>query len=75
MASCSALEERKLFSLAVFIDKLDGVESETSAVEHVAQAAEPENFAFVMNVGRLTDAASYTLAPGNELRRARADAY
>lgn len=42
-------------------------------VELVAQTAEPDNFAFVMNVGRLIDAASYTLAPGHELRRARAN--
>jgi hypothetical protein len=32
----------------------------------------PGNYAFVMNVGSLTDAASYTLAPGQELRRANA---
>jgi hypothetical protein len=30
----------------------------------------PENFAFVMNVARLTDSATYLLAPGHLLRRA-----
>jgi len=33
----------------------------------------PESYAFVMNVWHLSDAASYTLAPGHELRRATAD--
>jgi hypothetical protein len=35
-------------------------------------AALSENFAFVMNVSRLRDAESFTLAPGHELRRATA---
>jgi hypothetical protein len=38
-----------------------------------AQDAEPESYAFVMNVGSLSDATAYTLAPGHELRRASAD--
>ncbi len=36
-------------------------------------AQPPENYAFIMNVGALTDAANYALAPGHELRRARRD--
>jgi len=35
------------------------------------RAAVPESYAFVMNVWHLKDAATYTLAPGHELRRAR----
>jgi len=36
----------------------------------MTQTIEPGSFAFVINVGRLTDAASYTIVPGHELRRA-----
>jgi hypothetical protein len=35
--------------------------------------AERESFAFVLNVGRLIGAPSYSVAPGHELRRARPD--
>src|ERR1700683_263993 len=40
--------------------------------EDPPQIAEPiESYAFVTNVGRLTDGVSYVIAPGYELRRAR----
>lgn len=35
--------------------------------------AEPESYAFVMNVLELTDGKSYELAPGHVLRRAMSD--
>jgi hypothetical protein len=34
------------------------------------QSELPDDYAFVMNVGRLTDARSFEIAPGHELRRA-----
>ena len=37
------------------------------------RATVPESYAFVMNVWHLKEAASYTLAPGHELRRATAE--
>ena len=40
-------------------------------MENAPQANPTESYAFALNVGRLTCAASYTLAPGHELRRAR----
>lgn len=42
-------------------------------VGHGPRFADCDNFAFVMNVGHLIDAPSYTLAPGHELRRATTD--
>lgn len=45
----------------------------SSDVENEPGIAQPENYAFVMNVWHLTDAACYTLAPGHELRRATAE--
>ena len=37
---------------------------------HPEMTSAPENYFFLMNVGRLIDAPSYTFGPGYELRRA-----
>lgn len=42
----------------------------TVAMPGAQNTTEAENYAFVMNVNRLVDATSFTLAPGHELRRA-----
>jgi hypothetical protein len=46
---------------------------EAPANPAAADPEPPDSYTFVLNVGRLIDAPSYTLAPGHELRRATAE--
>ena len=45
----------------------------STEVEHSSDPSQPENFAFVMNIGHLRDEPSFTIIPGHELRRATSE--